>query len=926
MRGASADDETNDRELESKLTALGRPSTEDLEAARIRRSVVARLFETSAPPVTVGRFTLLERLGSGTSGVVYAAYDPELDRKVALKVLKPDPRVADDDASRLRLQREAQAMARLSHPNVVTIYDAQVVEAQVVIAMEFVDGRTLRAWLQETPRSAAEIGTVFIQAARGLAAAHTAGLVHRDFKPENVLVGRDGRVRVTDFGLAKPMHPGPVAPNPAPPASKKGTEASLTGTGNLVGTPAYMAPEQWEGSQAEPASDQFAFCVALYEALTGEHPYRGDAEDLDHLRERLGSEWRSQVEGVGASSAAMRTVLRRGLQAQPADRYPSMEALIQNLEPPPRKRWGLLAVAAAATLTAGLAAQFWTQASTARCDVDPNEFSGVWDAQVRQNVSAAFSATGWDHATTMFERVSEVLDRYTDRWGRAFAEACTDTHQRQIYSAEVLQRRVQCLREGREAMGALTQILTANPSRATLSRATDAALRLPPTSRCAKVPALRQPTTEAAPDAQRAALQNARALAATGQHREAMQAYRALSDDPRSVATIQMRAHYERALLEQERRQGKQAAKSLQAAAALASSLEDLEFVALAQMQQARVDGRDHGNFPAAEARMDVVKNLLPVLPDPRLGRLELARSRGIIELVQGHYGNAEAHLTHAWEQAQAYYGPDHPETRRLLLNLGNVFRETGEYPKAREFYHKVITTIAAHQGPNTPDYAGTFTNIGVSYKREGRYQEALEHYTVALEVFERAVGPEARGVSMVLNNMGNVYVWLEEYRKAEDAFVRARAIEAKRLGAEHPLVRRRMHNLGWTYFHQGDYVKAEQALRIALTADIEIFGAGAPNTAQSTRNLGRALARQGRTEEALGYLEEAVKIYHSSDGDPVERARGEFALAQVLVDQPSSRARALRLGQSALSTLQDASHPFAKKWTSEVQRWLQAQ
>src|SRR3954453_18295126 len=152
----------------------------------------------------VGRYVVLERIGSGGMGVVYAAYDPELDRKVALKLLRPDRAGAVGEAA-LRLQREAQAIARLSDPHVVAVYDAGTLGEQVFVAMEFVEGRTLREWLKAEPRSWSEILKAFLAAGRGLAAAHDAGLVHRDFKPDNVLLGGDGRVKVADFGLARPV-------------------------------------------------------------------------------------------------------------------------------------------------------------------------------------------------------------------------------------------------------------------------------------------------------------------------------------------------------------------------------------------------------------------------------------------------------------------------------------------------------------------------------------------------------------------------------------------------------------------------------------------------------------------------------------------------------------------------------------------------
>ncbi|MBA2542205.1 MAG: serine/threonine protein kinase, partial [Deltaproteobacteria bacterium] len=228
---------------------------------------------------TVGRFLVLGRLGAGGMGVVYAAYDPELDRRVALKLLRGSSR---EDDVRARLLREAQAAARLSHPNVVSVFDIGVFEGRVYFAMEYVEGVTLAEWLRGD-RAWPDIVEMFVQAGRGIAAAHEAGVIHRDFKPENVLVGRDGRARVVDFGLARAAdgEPTPVPalassadPDETQPAMR-GISDRLTRTGTLLGTPRFMAPEQFAGGEITPSTDQFGFCVALYSALYRTLPFRG---------------------------------------------------------------------------------------------------------------------------------------------------------------------------------------------------------------------------------------------------------------------------------------------------------------------------------------------------------------------------------------------------------------------------------------------------------------------------------------------------------------------------------------------------------------------------------------------------------------------------------------------------------------------------
>jgi eukaryotic-like serine/threonine-protein kinase len=256
----------------------------------------------------LGRYFILDRLGSGGMGIVYAAYDPELDRKVAIKLLRPGRAGAEAGA---RLLREAQAMARLSHPNVLAVHDVGTFGDQVFVAMELVDGADLRQWLAASPRSEREVLDVFLKAGRGLAAAHAAGLVHLDFKPANVLVGRDGRVRVADFGLAQ----------------AEGGEES-----GGAGTRGYMAPEQLTSQPVDARTDQFSFCVSLYEALYGARPFAPDSFEVED------SPPGSRV------PIRLRRLLLRGLAPDPAGRFASMDDLLAALENDPRpvrRRWAM---------------------------------------------------------------------------------------------------------------------------------------------------------------------------------------------------------------------------------------------------------------------------------------------------------------------------------------------------------------------------------------------------------------------------------------------------------------------------------------------------------------------------------------------------------------------------------------------------------
>ena len=346
----------------------------------------------------VDRYIVIDLLGTGGMGAVYAAYDPRLDRKIALKLLRPTDHADELGA---RLLREAKMLAKLGHPNVVAVYDAGLVGGNVFVAMELVDGATLRHWLKEQPRTWREIVGVFLQAAAGLAAAHQLGVVHRDFKPDNVLVGRDGRARVADFGLARSAVLPPEVTGEMPPSSDQVTA--------LAGTPAYMAPEQWRGVVSALA-DQYSFCLALREAL---HDTRAPAR-------------------IGA-------VVERGLSTTPERRHPSMEALARALRPRPRAK--LAAVGAAVAASIAVYAVSLSRAPAAvlpTCGNAAAELAGIWDVPVRDELRAQF-------ATSDYQMVADKLDAFSSSWIAERNATCEATYVHGVQSPELLDQRMACL-------------------------------------------------------------------------------------------------------------------------------------------------------------------------------------------------------------------------------------------------------------------------------------------------------------------------------------------------------------------------------------------------------------------------------------------------------------------------------------------------
>jgi serine/threonine protein kinase/tetratricopeptide (TPR) repeat protein len=481
----------------------------------------------------VDRYVILGHLGTGGMGVVYKAFDPELGRPIALKLLNTEG--AENEDLRDRLLREAQALARLSHPNVVAVHDVGTFESDVFIAMEFVEGQTLSEWLKEKPRSLRDILRVFVAAGEGLAAAHRAGLVHRDFKPDNVIVGLDARpqtgdarahlgderVRVLDFGLVRDAatevapsdraEPAPApalatktlpaprrAPRPSeeaatrPSGSGRSLDTPLTCAGAIMGTPRYMAPEQHLGDVADARADQFSFCVSLYAALYGEFPFAGggNAEFTDNV---ICGHIQEPPAGTRVPRW-LRLVLLRGLAVEPGERHESMDALLALLAPIKggRARWltaGAAALVAVVTVGGVLGWRAHTLERAQLCQGGPARLAGVWDAAAKGRVHDALIATGKSYAPDAWTNVEKTLDRYTTRWVQMHKESCEATRLRGEQTDAVMTLRMACLDRKLQGVSALVNVL-ADADGAVLEKAGMAAAGLSSIEECADAPGL----------------------------------------------------------------------------------------------------------------------------------------------------------------------------------------------------------------------------------------------------------------------------------------------------------------------------------------------------------------------------------------------------------------------------------------------------
>jgi eukaryotic-like serine/threonine-protein kinase len=545
-----------------------RPDVDAVQLELIRERAERKLFG-AAEPARLGRFLLLGELAAGGMGVVYGAYDPQLDRRVALKLLHAE--ASRSAVRRERLLAEARALARLDHPNVVPIHDVVVIEDQVVIVMEWVEGETLASWERQQPRGWRDVLATYAGAGRGLAAAHALGLVHRDFKPANAIIGGDGRVRILDFGLARfesgrseraPAEHGAPSPHGAAEASSSSSPPKVTSpstnpaegltvAGEVLGTLAYMAPEQLLGGVATSASDQFSFCVAVYRAVGGVEPYGGAT--IDERLARINGGKLAEIEPGRSVPSWLRALLARGLAATAADRHPSMNALLDELERERGwRRWRLPIAVALAISGALLVARLVRGEPTAlaSCDRGGPEIARTWDLASRDVLAQAIGAVSSPFATAIGAPVLQRLDGYRDEWAAMHRAACLD-HRDGAQSDTALDRRMTCLLRRREALAAAVTELR-KVDAVSILRARELVANLPPVADCRDPHLLEQDSDPPAPavrdkvDGLQAQLAQAVALEHLGKSQEALQLVREIRtaaagiDYPALIADIEL--------------------------------------------------------------------------------------------------------------------------------------------------------------------------------------------------------------------------------------------------------------------------------------------------------------------------------------------------------------------------------------------------
>ena len=893
----------------------------------------------------IGRYVVLTPLGAGGMGVVVAAYDPELDRKVALKLLR-DPRGGAD--AHARLLREAQALAQLAHPNVVAVHDVGTVDERVYVAMEFIAGETLQGWLERIPRGWREILRLALAAGDGLAAAHAAGLVHRDFKADNVMVGDDGRVRVMDFGLARAALPGDAAAAAASQVHAGALGTALTRIGALMGTPRTMAPEQWEGRETDARTDQFAFCVTLWEAIHGTPPFAGDT--IFSLCHAVTHGERRPPPPGSRAPAWLRRALDRGLSRDPDQRWPSMAALLAALrdDPTRRRRWAL--AGAAVALVAALGFAGWRVdhgQRIAACEATAAAINEVWNPAARSSITEGMRATGAAFAERSAELTTTRLDTLARGWSTARRDGCIAATVDGTLSAELEQRSEACLDELRAEIGALVEVLQ-RPDRPLVATIVEVTANLREPASCLDSTRLGAPEAMSPAERQQArAIRRSFARATSLRIAADYKAAQAVVDEARAradalgLASLRARARElaagllidrgdfvgSRAANEEayliagrghadELAAGRAVALSVTIGVSLAHHDEGLMWSRIGEMWLDRLEVADddprraelrlnrgliahhRGDLARAEEEVRAAQELNDRLGDKKgIAAARIHEALAIVASERGDYAHAILEGRRALALREPL-GPDHPHAASTRNNLAQSLIALGALDEAEVEIRRALAIREAALGPTHPSVGDSLANLANLADRRLDFAASIAANRRALAIAEVSYGPAHPNTTAIHNNLGRVLMRSGDLDGGEVHLRRTTELAEATFGADHHEVAFGLTGLGEIAVRRGDFRAAEALHRRALATREAGLGREHPYVVYSLTGLGEALVGAG-SEEALPVLERAL-VLGPKTGDSELLARIRIALADALTAAGREPERATTLRAEA--------------------------
>lgn len=858
---------SSDSELDSVVTAEREHRVDDLDARRGAANIVFRMFGGERRLPEVGRYGIRERLGAGGCAAVYRAYDPALGRDVALKLLA----LAGAEDGR-RMAREARALARLSHPNVVEVYDYGRVGGYVYVAMELIDGPTLAQWLAKSQR-AADVVRVFADAGRGLVAAHHAGLVHRDFKPTNVILSNDGRVRVLDFGIARTFksHSAPGDADPVCAPYSQVTDAPITREGLVSGTPRYMAPEQHAGV-VDARSDQFAFCTALFEALAGRNPFGvHDAAGLAKAKCEASYVAKRPPDGV---PRWLWPIIMRGLEPDPDRRWPTMETLVERLERGPLSS-RIRSVALIAGLCVAAVAGFGS--FNPNSDPCPSPVASVaWNEEERMTLHDEIATANPDFRPVVVDQLVASLAAYDQEWTHEVRLSCRTQQRRGPYADAEAPAREACLTAAKSASDTLRAMLVRTGSDA-LIRGGNPVAWLPSLYRCRRPTSLDadSPIRQGASTTTTAALAEASFLVSSVQledARDTIQAIRSAANDrlspsfEASVTVLEARVAYADGDWATGAKLAENAFLLARAGQSRWIAFDSSLLAARALVQSARQDqARPWLRRAAAELGAD---------PSPDVEFARLLVERASVDAAAGHLGSAERHAMEAQAILEPALGRAHPYTLGVVVQLAVILARDGRAQDARDVSQDVIDRIQredrALQSRLLQRYlVASHEVLGGTLAQLGDFERSIEVSNAGLNLARQVFGPAHAVLFSPTNNIGHASLRLGRLRDAEHALDAAVAMARRNYGSQHPLLGTATLNLGIVYFSTGRMAAAHEALSEACKIFAANDGPAAARRLVSCRlHQAHALESQGDVVAAADARSKALRVLDSPGED----------------------------------------------------------
>lgn len=886
--------------LDDTVMRLSAARPDDGDVAQTHDALRAALFGAPLPepenPPSLGRYRLDARGGTGGMGVVFRGFDPALERAVAVKLVRASATEAE------LLEAEARAQAKLEHPAVVPVHDIgsygpddisaedaarwSVPRTGVFIVMQWVDGLTLDAWVREVPRTIQQQLRVFSAVAEGLQHVHERGLVHRDFKPRNVVIDGDGQPHVVDFGIAAFI----------------AAHDSTAPRGEVRGTPRYMAPEQHAGKPADPRSDQYAFAVCLLESLARRRAFNASIATLAQAK----ASGEVDPEALGAVPRWLRPALRRALQPSPERRFESIAAMMNAVEA--RRRARRVTVFGGVGLLAAVAgAAAWpTPTAVEPCNDAAVPLEAVWTLERERGVSA---------------RDRPALETFAEAWSRARVEACRALLDPGTQVAA--EGRMLCLDRALATFDASLDLLASGLEEPRASTLIDA---LPDPGRCSERDAARvalllptdapgQATAAKAVDA----LERAAASGIAGE----LDAQLEMAERAHALALavehppLRAAAAHRLAWALWETNQPDAALPVAQRALRDAERASDLERAVRIQIDMVGMLGASLGRYDEALGLAMALDARCEGVADPRRCRTGLRHNVGRTKLARGDVEGALPDLQQALEQRRAL-GDDGPGFVSNVSLLGSAYLRLDRGEDALAAYEDAYAWHA-RRAPEHPSAATALNNMGITLQRLGRHEEARARYEDALARFEETRGVKSRDTGMVLNNLGVLHYIRGDMRAAEDA--QRRAVEAKlaSVGSEHPDLGYSWVNLGRVLIKQRSYRDADAAFERAHENWAEALGDDHPLLVEPMLGRAETALARGDAEEAAKLLERARTLVAGGSGKDPELQARMLTLAAALAEPERAEAAAAK----ALRAWRAVPGPSFDR--QEHERWMLA-